>query len=178
MTTEQTPAASAVTKERMRLEALRSISLLECAKGGFVMAAALSLYWFDPSDVADAFVSFLHRNPDGHFARLLFEWADKLSNVKVWQVVAGASCYSGLRFLEAYGLWRARPWAEWVALISGLPYLPVEIRLLIRRPSLLHAGILVVNVAIVLFMFYLRIYVPNRDRLKKADKISPDASNR
>jgi uncharacterized membrane protein (DUF2068 family) len=98
--------------------------------------------------------------------------AGRLSDSKVWVVVTVACAYSGLRFVEAYGLWRARAWAEWIALISGALYLPFEIRLLMHRVSLLHAGFLVVNVAIVLFMFYLRIYIPGRERKSASLPIS------
>lgn len=147
-------------EHRRRLQALRSVALLEFAKGVAVLAAAISLYWLDPSDVADAFLSFLHVNPDHHLARMLMGLADRLSDIAEWQVLLGACSYSGLRFAEAYGLWKARAWAEWIALISGAVYLPFEVRLLAHRVSLFHVAVLVVNVAIVLFMFYLRIYVP------------------
>jgi uncharacterized membrane protein (DUF2068 family) len=149
---------------RARLQALRSVALLEFAKGAIVLAAAISLYWIDPTDVAGAFLSFLHISPDHHFARWLFMLTDRLSDIKFWQIMVGASCYSGLRFAESYGLWRERAWAEWIALISGTVYLPVEIKLLAHRPSLLHAAVFVVNLAVVLFMFYLRIYIPQEKR--------------
>lgn len=150
-------------EHRRRLQALRSVALLEFAKGVAVLAAAISLYWLDPSDVADAFLSFLHVNPDHHLARMLMGLADRLSDIAEWQVLLGACSYSGLRFAEAYGLWKARAWAEWIALISGAVYLPFEVRLLAHRVSLFHVAVLVVNVAIVLFMFYLRIYVPRHE---------------
>ena len=168
MITDQTSIHAASPKERVRLEALRSVALIEFIKGAIVLAAAISLYWLDPSDVTEAFLNFVHISPDHHFARLLFAFADRLSDIKEWQVIAGASCYSGLRFAESYGLWRARPWAEWIALVSGAIYLPIEIKLLAHRLSLFHAGIFVVNVAIVLFMFYLRIYLPNKEKLRAA----------
>jgi uncharacterized membrane protein (DUF2068 family) len=87
-----------------------------------------------------------------------------LSDAKVWVVVTGACAYSGLRFVEAFGLWRARAWAEWIALVSGALYLPFEVRLMMHRVTLLHTAFLVVNVAVVAFMFYLRIYLPGRAR--------------
>lgn len=152
------------TEHRARLQALRSVALIEFAKGAIVLAAAVSLYWIDPADVVGAFLNFLHIDPDRHFARLVFSWADKLSNIRFWHIILLAGAYSGLRFAEAVGLWRARPWAEWIALVSGALYLPFEIRLLAHRVSLLHAGIFLVNLAIVLFMFYLRIYAPARER--------------
>jgi uncharacterized membrane protein (DUF2068 family) len=148
---------------RARLQALRSVAALEFAKGVLVLAAAVSLYWLDPSDVADAFLNFLHVSPDHHFARLFLDLADKLSNIRLWHIILGASCYSGLRFAEAFGLWRARAWAEWIALVSGALYLPLEIRLMLRHASIFHAAVLIVNIAIVAFMFYLRIYVPRHE---------------
>src|SRR5262249_23036485 len=142
------------TEHRARLQALRSVAFVEFVKGAIVLAAAVSLKWIDPSDVAGAFLNFLHIDPDRHFARLIFSWADKLSNITFWHILLLAGAYSGLRFAEAVGLWRERVWAEWIALISGALYLPFEIRLLTHRPSFLHAAIFLVNLAIVLFMFY------------------------
>ena len=149
-----------------RRQALRSVAVFEFAKGAAVLAAALSLYWLNPSNVADAFLNFLHISPDHHVAHLLFSLADRLSDITIWHVVVGACCYSGLRFTEAYGLWWERAWAEWIALVSGAIYLPVEIRLMFRRVTLLHVGVFLVNVAIVIFMFYLRIYLPRQEKQK------------
>ena len=145
---------------RAELQALRTVAILEFGKGLLVLGAAISLYWLDPSDVAGGFLDLLHISPDHHFAQVLLQWADSLSNAKMWVVVSVAATYSALRFAEAYGLWRARAWAEWIALISGVIYLPFEIYKVAHRASLFHIAILVVNLAIVAFMFYLRIYVP------------------
>jgi uncharacterized membrane protein (DUF2068 family) len=151
-------------EHRARLQALRSVALVEFAKGVLVIGAVVALHWLDPSDVADAFLNFLHISPDHHFAHLLMSMADKLSDIKFWHLAVAASCYSGLRFAEAVGLWRARAWAEWVALISGALYLPLEIRAIVGHATLIHAGVLLVNLAIVAFMFYLRIYVPRQEK--------------
>jgi uncharacterized membrane protein (DUF2068 family) len=147
-------------EHRARLQALRTVALLEFGKGLLVLAAAVSLYWLDPSDIAGGFLDFLHISPDRHFAQLLLRSAESLSNLSVGGVVLVASIYSGLRFLEAYGLWTARAWAEWIALISGAAYLPFEIYKLLERLSAFHAAVLVVNLAIVAFMAYLRLYLP------------------
>jgi uncharacterized membrane protein (DUF2068 family) len=149
---------------RARLQALRTVGVFEFAKGVAALAAAVSLYWLNPSDVADAFLSFLHMGPDRHLARFIMGMADRLSDIAVWQVVLFAAAYSGLRFAEAYGLWKARAWAEWIALVSGALYLPLEIRALAHRITFFHISVLTVNVAIVIFMFYLRIYAPQRER--------------
>ncbi len=138
---------------------------MELVKGLLVLAAAFGVAFFvDPKDVAEWFLQLLHISPDRHFAQLLLRWADTLSDAKVWVVVTGACAYSGLRFVEAYGLWRARAWAEWVALVSGMLYLPFEVRLLMHRVNPMHAAFLVVNLAVIGFMFYLRIYLPQQEK--------------
>ena len=155
---------AAPAQHRTRLQALRTIALMEFAKGVAVLAAAISLYWVDPTDVVGSFLDFLHISPDHHLAQLLLRSADNLSNASLWSVILVACLYSGLRFAEAFGLWRARVWAEWVALISGAIYIPFEVYKMAHRVSILHVSILLINVAVVAFMFYLRIYLP---RLQK-----------
>lgn len=156
----QTKTVAATAESRGRLQALRTVAFLEFVKGLLVLAAAISLHWVDPSDVANAFLDFLHISPDHHFAHMLLRWADTLSDQSLWFVVLVASIYAGLRFAEAYGLWYAKIWAEWIALVSGAVYLPFEIYKLAERVSLLHVAILLLNLAIVAFMAYLRIYLP------------------
>jgi uncharacterized membrane protein (DUF2068 family) len=78
----------------------------------------------------------------------------------MWSVILLACLYSGLRFAEAFGLWNARAWAEWIALVSGAIYIPFEVVKLAHRANLFHASILIINLAIVAYMFYLRIYLP------------------
>lgn len=163
-TDTQTSTTPSEHRHRHRLQALRTVALMEFAKGVAVLAAAISLYWVDPTDVVGAFLDFLHVSPDHHLAQLLLRSADVLSNASLWLVILIACIYSGLRFAEAFGLWRARAWAEWIALVSGAMYIPFEAYRLAHRISLFHAGILIVNLAVVAFMFYLRIYVP---RLQK-----------
>jgi uncharacterized membrane protein (DUF2068 family) len=150
---------------RTRLQALRTIALMEFAKGVAVLGAAVSLYWVDPTDVVGSFLDFLHISPDHHLAQLLLRSADTLNNASMWLIILFACLYSGLRFAEAFGLWRARAWAEWVALVSGAIYLPLEAYKLAHRVSIFHVSILIVNLAVVAFMFYLRIYVPRIQKM-------------
>jgi uncharacterized membrane protein (DUF2068 family) len=149
---------------RARLQALRSVAMFEFAKGVLAIAAVAALHWLDPGDLAGTFLRVLHVSPDHHFAHFILSLADRLSNIKFWHLALGVSCYSGLRFAEAVGLWRARAWAEWVALVSGAIYLPLEVGAILRHPTIFHAAVLVINVAIVVFMFYLRIYVPQQEK--------------
>lgn len=150
--------ASHPRKHDAQLQMLRAVASLELLKGVIVLAAAFGIVFLvhkDPWDVADSLIHLLHISPDGHFAHRFLEWADTLTDAKLWTVAAAALAYSILRFVEGYGLWHARAWAEWIALISGSLYLPFEIVKLVHRQSLFHVGLFVVNLAVVLYMAYL-----------------------
>jgi len=59
-----------------------------------------------------------------------------------------ASAYAALRFAEAYGLWFARAWARWLALVSAGVYVPFEVYYLIKDPGWTTFGVLVLNLAV------------------------------
>jgi len=127
----------------------------------------LSLVHRDAWDVAESFLEWLHISPDAHYAQVCLNLADQVTDTKVWAVALGALTYSTLRFFEAYGLWRERAWAEWLAMISGGIYLPFEIYELMRRLDWIRLGIFLVNLAVVLYMVYLRI----QDRPRVRDSV-------
>jgi uncharacterized membrane protein (DUF2068 family) len=140
------------------LQVLRAVASFELAKGVLVLLAALAVVFMvgrSPGDFADGILRLLHISPDHHFAQLFLDWADTLTDAKLWTVFAVASVYTILRFVEAYGLWYARTWAEWIALISGGLYVPFEIYKLIHRQSLLHISVLAINLIVVVYMAYL-----------------------
>ena len=72
-------------------------------------------------------------------------------------VACGAFAYATVRFIEAYGLWHMRAWAEWFAIISGSIYLPVEVYELIRHPTLVKAVVMAVNVMVVGYLVWIRM---------------------
>jgi len=152
------------------LQVLRGIATFELTKGLVVLFAAFGVLFLvgrDPWDMADGLLRILHISPDHHFAQAFLDWADTLTDAKLWAVAAAAGAYSILRFVEAYGLWYARKWAEWIALVSGSIYLPFEIYKLIHRQSLLHITILVINLAIVVYMAYLLWSGKSRHRIRE-----------
>ena len=148
-----------------QLRALRAVASVEFGKGLVVLLAGfgvLSLVHRDAWDVAESFLEWLHISPEAHYAQVFLNLADEVTDAKLWAVAVGALAYSTLRFLEAYGLWRERAWAEWLAMISGAIYLPFEVVELLRQPDWVRLAILVVNLAVVLYMVYLRVQARQR----------------
>ncbi len=72
----------------------------------------------------------------------------------LWMLAGLAALYSVVRFVEAYGLWHHRRWAEWLAALSGGVYVPVEIYEIAHRASWIKIGALVVNLVIVAYMVW------------------------
>jgi len=153
-----TKIVSAEPHPGANLQVLRAVATFELTKGLIVLMAACSIvlvmHRVDPWDIADGLLRLLHISPDHHFAQAFLDWADSLTYSKLWTIAAVAMAYSTLRFIEAYGLWYARAWAEWIALISGMLYLPFEIYKLVHHQSLFHITVLTVNLAVVLYMAY------------------------
>jgi uncharacterized membrane protein (DUF2068 family) len=152
--------AKAAERHRRRA-ALRAVASLELTKGMVVLLlgfGAVSLVHKDAWDAAEALLRFLHVNPDHHhYAQVFLNLADNVTDKKLWAVAAGAAAYSTVRFVEAYGLWGERIWAEWFALISGALYVPFEVYELVRRTTAIHVAVLLINLAIVFYMLYLRL---------------------
>lgn len=139
---------------------LRAIAIFEAAKGIGVLLVELGLLTLlhrDVGAIADELVRRLHVNPAQHFPHVFLQVAHHTTDARIWALAGGAAAYSTVRLIEAYGLWHARVWAEWFALLSGLLYLPWEIYELLQSASLLHWGILAMNLVIVLYMAYIRV---------------------
>jgi uncharacterized membrane protein (DUF2068 family) len=81
----------------------------------------------------------------------------KLTDARLATILLAATSYATVRFIEGWGLWHRRVWAEWFALLSGALYLPWEILRITERPDWERVGVLVINIGIILYMLLIRI---------------------
>ena len=131
---------------------VRAAALFEATKGALVFLAGFGVLSFihrDAQLVAERLVTHLHLNPASHYPRIFIDTAANLTDSRLWTLAAMAGTYGLVRFIEAYGLWRGRRWAEWFAAVSGAIYIPFEIYELFKRVSGLSFGTFLVNVLIV-----------------------------
>ena len=137
---------------------LRTIAGYEAAKGAIVLLAGLGLLGLIHRDVQEAgeeLVRHLHLSPSAHYPRIFLALTARVTDGWLWALALGSMLYSGLRFAEAYGLWRGKAWAEWLAAISGAIYVPFEAVELIRKVTGLRIVSLVVNLLVVGYMLWL-----------------------
>ena len=136
---------------------LRAVAILEAAKGTVVLLVGLGLLSIGHDAIerfAERLVTHAHLNPAARYSDIFIYLASRLHGIGVSVLAFAAFLYAGIRLAEAYGLWRERRWAEWLAAWSGGIYIPFELYELSVRVTWLKVGALFVNVAIVAFMLY------------------------
>jgi len=142
------------------IKGVRTVATLEFAKGMVVVLAGMGVFHMRHRDiwgVAESLLEFFHVNPHQHYVGVFIDLVYQVSDVRLWVIAVVAAVYVTLRFIEAYGLWYIRPWAEWLAIASGTIYVPFEVLDLISRPSWLRLLVMVVNIGIVFYMVTLRL---------------------
>ncbi len=134
---------------------LKAVAIFEASKGLLVLLAGLAVFSLihqNIHSVAEQLVGHLHLNPAKHIPRIIIEAAGSLTDGRIRLLTILALLYSFMRFVEAYGLWHARQWAEWFALVSGSVYLPIELYELSRGVTWLKVILVVINLLIVFYM--------------------------
>jgi uncharacterized membrane protein (DUF2068 family) len=149
-------------RRRARRAGLRTVALFEALKG---VVALLGAFVFirmirhdvDFGEAAEHILFRFHINPSHHrWSQQVLHAADKISEANIAMILGLAIGYATLRAVEGYGLWKARAWAEWLAIISGCLYLPFEVYEVIRHPNELHWIVLGINIVVVLYIGWVR----------------------
>jgi uncharacterized membrane protein (DUF2068 family) len=136
---------------------VRVVAVFEALKGALVVGAGLgllSLVHHDLQATAERLVRHSHLNPARHYPRIFIEAASHMNDSRVRSLAALAFLYAAVRFIEAYGLWQMRVWAEWFAIIAGSLFLPVEVYEMFRRATWMRGIVLLTNLFIVAYLVY------------------------
>ncbi len=134
---------------------IRMVAVFEATKGLLVLLAGfgvLELIHKDLHQAAEQLVRHLHINPARHYPRIFTDAINHLTDARLWILALSALLYSLVRFVEAIGLWKQRPWAEWFGLLTGGMYIPLEVFEITREVTWPKAAVLIVNSVIVIFL--------------------------
>ena len=137
---------------------LRAVAIFEAFKGAIVLIAGFGLLSFigrDAEQIAEQIVHRMHLNPAHHYPQIFLEAAAKVNNTHLVLLAIMAMLYTTIRFVEAYGLWHERRWAEWLAALGGAIYVPIEIYEVLHRVTWVRVTVLTLNVAVVAYMVWL-----------------------
>ena len=135
-------------------DAVRALAVFEAAKGALVLAIATGLLSLhrDLEPLAAQLLSHLHFDPASRSPRIFADVAAAMTDGRLRLLAVGAVGYALLRFVEAYGLWQGKRWAEWFAAITAAIYIPLELYELAHRVTALAIGTLVLNIFVLAFM--------------------------
>ena len=139
----------------MRKAGLRTVALVEATKGLLVLgvgAGLFSLVHRDVEAIAEHIVKVFHLNPASHTPRVFLDLAEHLTSSRLQLFALGAAAYASLHLVEAYGLWRGRRWAQWLTVVAGGIYIPVELYELWKSVTWPKLGLLAVNLVIVAYL--------------------------
>jgi uncharacterized membrane protein (DUF2068 family) len=122
--------------------------LLLIAAGIYLLAHTGSNF----GSIANHLARTIELDPRRPFIRHLVARLGRLRRHEIAFFGAAALAYGGLELVEGGGLFLRKRWAEWLTVIATTLLIPVELYELIRKPSALKAGGLIVNIAIVLYL--------------------------
>jgi uncharacterized membrane protein (DUF2068 family) len=133
---------------------LRLIGVFKLLKGILLAAAAIAALKLLHRDVGEVILEWagrLHVAPGNpHLQRLLVKVYSSHRELKFIPIVFGI--YSAMFLTEGVGLVLARPWAEWMTVITTSGLIPIEVFELYRRFTSLKLAIFAINVAIAIYL--------------------------
>jgi uncharacterized membrane protein (DUF2068 family) len=155
---------------------LRLIAVSEALKGFIALALGLGLHLLaghHENPLIRSIVHRLHLDDSAHAPHFITEMLahPERFRLEIWTLLAIA--YATLRFTEAYGLWLARRWGEWLALVSAALYIPFEIYAIALGPTLLKVSLLALNAVFVAYLS-LVLAATKRKRARAAAKATSD----
>ncbi len=121
-----------------------------------ISIGALSLLDRDRPELAERLVDWLEVDRGRAVVEWLLTRVAGVSDGMLLGMGLGGLGYAALEIVEAYGLIRARAWAEWLTIVATALFIPVEVLSLVHRPTPLDVVAIALNVAIVAFLVWHR----------------------
>jgi uncharacterized membrane protein (DUF2068 family) len=140
-----------------RPRGLMVIAAFKLLKGLALLAVAIgahSLMHRDISAIAEHWVDFFRVDPSNHYIHALLERFTNLDVNKLRNLSIGTYFYSALLLTEGVGLALRKRWAEYFTIIVTSSFIPLEIYELFRHATWVKVLLLLINVAVVAYLFF------------------------
>ena len=106
----------------------------------------------DVQDVLQQIILLLHVDPKNHFLNLFLEKISGIDRSQLKEIGAATFIYAALYIVEGVGLLMGKHWAEYLVIIITGSLLPLEAYEIIEKTSALRIGILVINLAVMVYL--------------------------
>ncbi len=130
-----------------------AFKLVKAVSLAFVGFGLLSLVHRDVAEVIDSLVNKLGMDPGNHLLHSLIERVTGIPRHTLRALGVGTLFYAALFLTEGVGLLLAKRWAEYMTLIITGSFLPLECYELLRHPSVVKALVVLVNAAVVVYLW-------------------------
>jgi uncharacterized membrane protein (DUF2068 family) len=134
---------------------LAIIAVFKIVKGLLLLLVGLGLLELVHAEIATLFsllIEALHLQADSRIIHALVLKVDALQPHSVFVMGAVSLGYAGLFLVEGIGLWREISWAAYLTVVSTSLLLPFELYEVFQQVSAIRVGVLLLNLAIVLYL--------------------------
>jgi uncharacterized membrane protein (DUF2068 family) len=134
---------------------IRVIAVFKFVKAALLIALGIGAFKLLHKDIAGIFehwIEALKLDPGERFLDLALAKASSVRPEQIKKIGLGSFVYAGLFLAEGTGLWLRKLWGEWLTVIITSSLVPVEIYEIHRHFSAMKVGVLVINLAIVVYL--------------------------
>ncbi len=131
------------------------IAAFKVVKGLLLLLVGLGFLRLVHAETATLFsklLEALHLNAESHILHALVLQVDALRPESILTLGAMSMLYAGLLLTEGLGLWFERSWAAYLTVISTSIFIPFELYEIVERITAVRIGLLLVNLAIVVYL--------------------------
>ncbi|HXA15276.1 MAG TPA: DUF2127 domain-containing protein [Opitutaceae bacterium] len=137
---------------------LRIIAAIKLFKGVLLLCFGLGLFQLvnrDLAEMANRLTDRFNIDPENHYVRLFLQDVVKIQPPMLRQAGLLSLVYSSILLLEGIGLWLDKRWAKYLTVVATGAFVPGEIYACVHKFNWLKLGVLILNVAILLYIIQL-----------------------
>jgi uncharacterized membrane protein (DUF2068 family) len=134
------------------------IAVLKFAQASLFILIGLGAHRLLHKDIADEielFARHMRFNPESKLINIILERASLVNDPLLRRIGFAAFGYSALCIAEGLGLYLEKAWGEYLTLAITASFLPWEVFEIFRRLTWLHAGLLIINVLVFIYLLKL-----------------------
>jgi len=131
------------------------IAVFKLVKAVCLVAVAIGLLKLlhqELAQVVEHWIDLLQVDPGNKHIQSLLTKIWSIDDTKLKALGAGTLCYAALFMTEGAGLLLRKRWAHYFTIIVTASFLPLEIYEMVAEASAFKAGVIAVNVAIVVYL--------------------------
>jgi uncharacterized membrane protein (DUF2068 family) len=133
----------------------RVIGALKLISGTLALVVGIGVFRFlgpEPGPAAEGIITHLRLDPHNHVIHTVVTAITGIDRTHLRAIELGTFFYALLHMIEGTGLIFGKDWAGYLVIVATSSLVPFEIYEIARKVNSLRMGVLVVNIAIVIYL--------------------------